>query len=86
MSAVETPAPARTTWSIDPTHSSVEFAVRHLMISTVKGRFNAVEGTIVLDEANPAASTAEITVQAASIDTGPSFLAFSNGGRARIGL
>jgi polyisoprenoid-binding protein YceI len=69
MSAVETPAPARTTWSIDPTHSSVEFAVRHLMISTVKGRFNAVEGTIVLDEANPAASTAEITVQAASIDT-----------------
>ena len=69
MSAVETSAPARTTWSIDPTHSNVEFAVRHLMITTVKGRFTAVEGTVVLDEANPAASTAEITVQVASIDT-----------------
>ena len=69
MSAVETPAPARTTWSIDPTHSNVEFAVRHLMITTVKGRFTAVEGTVVLDEANPAASAAEITVQVASIDT-----------------
>ena len=71
MSAVQTPAPAsiRTTWAIDPTHSSVEFAVRHLMISTVKGRFTAVDGTVVLDEANPAASTAEITVQVASIDT-----------------
>jgi polyisoprenoid-binding protein YceI len=67
--AAETPATTRTTWSIDPTHSSVEFAVRHLMITTVKGRFNAVEGTVVLDEANPAASTAEITIQAASIDT-----------------
>ena len=70
MSAVvETPVTSRTTWSIDPTHSNVEFAVRHLMIATVKGRFNAVEGTVVLDEANPAASTAEITVQVASIDT-----------------
>ena len=60
---------ARTTWSIDPTHSNVEFAVRHLMITTVKGRFTAVEGTVVLDEANPAASAAEITVQVASVDT-----------------
>jgi polyisoprenoid-binding protein YceI len=69
MSAVATSAPARTTWSIDPTHSNVEFAVRHLMIATVKGRFTTVEGTVVLDDANPAASTAEITVQVASIDT-----------------
>jgi polyisoprenoid-binding protein YceI len=69
MSAVETTAPARTTWSIDPAHTNVEFAVRHLMITTVKGRFTAVEGTAVLDEANPAASTVEITVQVASIDT-----------------
>ena len=69
MSAVETSAPARTTWSVDPTHSNVEFAVRHLMITTVKGRFTAVEGTVVLDEADPAASTVDITVQVASIDT-----------------
>ena len=69
MSAVETPAAARTTWSVDPAHSSVEFAVRHLMITTVKGRFTEVEGTVVLDEANPAASSADITVQVSSIDT-----------------
>ena len=69
MSAVQTPAPVRTTWSIDPSHSSVEFAVRHLMITTVKGRFTAVSGTVVLDEADPAASTADITVEVASIDT-----------------
>ena len=69
MSAVETPVTTRTTWSVDPAHSSVEFAVRHLMITTVKGRFTEVEGTVVLDEANPAASSADITVQVASIDT-----------------
>jgi polyisoprenoid-binding protein YceI len=69
MSAVETPTTASTIWSIDPTHSNVEFAVRHLMITTVKGRFTAVEGTVVLDEADPAGSSVEITVQVASIDT-----------------
>ena len=69
MSAVESPVSTRTIWSVDPAHSSVEFAVRHLMITTVKGRFTEVEGTVVLDEANPAASSADITVQVASIDT-----------------
>ena len=69
MSAAVQPVTDRTTWTIDPTHSSVEFSVRHLMISTVKGRFADVQGTVVLDEANPAASSADITVQVASIDT-----------------
>jgi polyisoprenoid-binding protein YceI len=69
MSAVQTSAPARTVWAIDPTHSNVEFAVRHLMITTVKGRFTAVSGTVVLDEADPTASSADITVEVASIDT-----------------
>ena len=46
--------PTLTTWKIDPPHSHVEFAVRHLMISTVKGRFGDVEGTVVTDEADPA--------------------------------
>src|SRR5215212_1109250 len=69
MSAVESPAATRTTWTVDPAHSSVEFAVRHLMITTVKGRFTGVTGTVVLDDADPAASTAEITVDVASIDT-----------------
>ena len=69
MSAAVQPVTDRTTWTIDPTHSSVEFSVRHLMISTVKGRFADVQGTVVLDEANPAASSADITIQVASIDT-----------------
>ena len=69
----QTLAPSTTTgvtsWSVDPTHSHVEFAVRHMMIATVKGRFAEVEGTIVLDEANPANSSVEARIAAASIDT-----------------
>ena len=38
-----------TTWKIDPTHTLVEFGIRHLMITTVKGRFGGVEGTITGD-------------------------------------
>ena len=60
---------SRTVWTIDPGHSNIEFAVRHLMITTVKGRFTEVQGTVVLDEADPASSSAEITVATASVDT-----------------
>jgi polyisoprenoid-binding protein YceI len=67
--AVATPAATRTTWSIDPVHSNVEFAVRHLMIATVKGRFTDVKGTVVTDEADPKANSVEVTIGAASIDT-----------------
>src|SRR5688500_9597808 len=66
--AVQTPA-GRTTWAVDPAHSSVEFAVRHLMITTVKGRFTDVKGTVVLDSAQPGRSSVDITVAVASIDT-----------------
>ena len=69
MSAVVQPVIGRTTWAIDPVHSSVEFAVRHLMITTVKGRFADVQGTVVLDDATPSGSSAEITIRASSIDT-----------------
>jgi polyisoprenoid-binding protein YceI len=57
-------------WTIDPTHSSAEFAVRHLMITTVKGRFKEVRGTVHLDEADPERSRVEAEVDVASIDTG----------------
>ena len=63
------PTAAVTTWTIDPVHSSVEFAVRHLMITTVKGRFTDVAGTVVVDEARPQQAAAEITVGVASVDT-----------------
>lgn len=58
-----------TTWSIDPVHSQVEFAVKHMMFTTVRGRFADVEGTIEIDEENPDRSSAEVRIGAASIDT-----------------
>jgi polyisoprenoid-binding protein YceI len=58
-----------TTWKIDPSHSHLEFAVRHLMISTVKGRFGVVEGTVRTDDADPAKADVSVTIDAASIDT-----------------
>ena len=69
MSTAIATAAGRTTWSVDPVHSNVEFAVRHLMITTVKGRFTDVRGTVVLDDERPEASSAEVTIGVASIDT-----------------
>ncbi|WP_052864986.1 YceI family protein [Streptomyces niger] len=57
-------------YAIDPAHSSIGFTVRHAMVTNVRGAFGAHEGTLHLDGANPAASTATIDVQIASIDTG----------------
>ena len=61
---------ATTTWNIDPTHTAVEFAVKHMMFTTVRGRFKDVKGTIEVDEQNPAGSTIEVEIAAASLDTG----------------
>src|SRR5689334_4575617 len=71
MTAVAAPATtlAAGTWQIDPAHTLVEFAVRHLMISTVKGRFGDVSGTIQVDGSDPAKSVVDVTINAASIDT-----------------
>jgi polyisoprenoid-binding protein YceI len=60
---------AVTTWTIDPAHSEVEFAVKHMMITTVKGWFADVEGTVVTDERNPSKSRVEVTIDTASINT-----------------
>jgi polyisoprenoid-binding protein YceI len=59
-----------TRWQIDPVHSTVEFAVKHMMFTTVRGRFKNFSGTILIDEENPDKSTAEAEFDAASIDTG----------------
>ena len=67
--SLESLAPSTTVWTIDPAHTGVEFAVRHLMISTVKGRFGDVKGTVELDLENPAAARVDVTIGAASIDT-----------------
>lgn len=66
---LQTQSTQLTTWQIDAAHSVVEFAVKHLMLATAKGRFATVSGTIVADEADPARSSVDVTIDAASIDT-----------------
>jgi polyisoprenoid-binding protein YceI len=56
------------TWKLDPVHSQVAFSVRHFL-TPVPGRFGTFDGQIAYDPANPAASTVEVTVDTASIDT-----------------
>jgi len=58
------------TWEADPAHSTVQFAVRHLMISTVRGAFTTFTATASGDPANPAAATIAASVDVSSIDTG----------------
>jgi polyisoprenoid-binding protein YceI len=58
------------TWNVDPSHSSVAFEVKHLMIATVRGHFSDFEGTLEAAEDDPANSRAWGVVRVASIDTG----------------
>jgi len=60
----------KTTWQIDPNHTTVEFAVKHMMFTTVRGRFKDVKGTVEADEDNPGQSTVSVEIAAASLDTG----------------
>ena len=70
MTAVQTaPTGAKTVWKLDPAHTLVEFAAKHLMISTVKGRIAGVEGEIVLDENEASNSTVEVILDAKTLDT-----------------
>ena len=70
MTSTLTTTPTSTTWQIDPAHSLVEFSVRHMMVSTVKGRFTGVSGTIVAHDVDHQLSSADITIDASSIATG----------------
>lgn len=56
-------------YAIDPTHSSVHFSVRHLMVSNVRGEFTKLTGTVKFDSEKPGTSTVEATIDAASIST-----------------
>jgi len=58
------------TWTIDPSHTRLGFIARHAMVTKVRGAFEDVAGTIVIDSANPSGSTAAVAVQLASINTG----------------
>jgi len=64
------PASAGTTaYQVDPRHSSANFAVTHLMISTVRGEFHGVNGTIVVDDSNIGNSSVNVTIDATTVDT-----------------
>lgn len=67
---VETGEAGTTTWQLDPTHSSVEFSVKHMMMTTVRGRFKDVTATLRGDRDHPDKAGVEATIGAASIDTG----------------
>jgi len=64
------PAGAATSdWKIDPQHSSAQFSVRHMAISTVRGAFSKVTGTILLDDNDITKSTVDVTIDASTVDT-----------------
>ena len=63
------PALAETVWEIDPAHTGVQFSIRHLMISNVRGQFTKVAGTVRGDEKDPTHAQVEATIDTASIDT-----------------
>jgi polyisoprenoid-binding protein YceI len=56
-------------YEIDPAHSSLQFSVRHLMVSNVRGTFTGVKGTALYDAANPSSSSVEATVDVNTINT-----------------
>lgn len=58
-----------TTWTVDPVHTSVTFGVRHMMVSTVRGEFQKVSGTVTWDPKRPEAAAVDVAIDVASINT-----------------
>lgn len=67
MSTLTTPAV--TTWNLDSIHSVVEFKVKHMMISNVKGLFTGMTSRLLLNEADLTQSSVEVSIEIASIQT-----------------
>ncbi len=59
-----------TTWKLDPAHTDITFSAKHMVITTVRGTFGDVDGTLEIDDATPTTARGEIRVQTASISTG----------------
>ena len=57
-------------WTLDAAHSQISFSVKHMMISTVRGRFDTFSGILDLNEENPTLSSLEVTIDLASVNTG----------------
>jgi polyisoprenoid-binding protein YceI len=60
---------ALSTWKIDPSHSAIAFSVRHMVVSKTRGRFTKWSGQLRFDPADPAASSVEVNIEPASLDT-----------------
>lgn len=60
----------KTTYQIDPAHSTAQFVVRHMMITNVRGSFNRLQGSIVYDAENPSASDLTAEIETKTISTG----------------
>jgi polyisoprenoid-binding protein YceI len=68
--AITTAAAAQAgSWKIDPNHSSAQFSVKHLGVSTVRGAFTKVSGSAVYDPADPSKDSLDATIEATSVDT-----------------
>jgi polyisoprenoid-binding protein YceI len=59
----------KTTYKIDPAHSSAQFTIRHMMITNVRGSFSGVTGTVVIDSENPGESTVDAVIDATTLNT-----------------
>jgi polyisoprenoid-binding protein YceI len=70
MSTATVPATLTGTYTLDPTHSRIGFVARHAMVPKVRGSFNEFNGSGYFDAADPANSKLQLTIKAASIDTG----------------
>lgn len=60
---------ATSTWKLDPRHSAAQFSVKHMGISTVRGGFSKVDGTVQYDEQDVTKSTVEVTIDVSTVDT-----------------
>ncbi len=69
MTATTTSEQKLSTWTIDASHSHVEFAVRHMMVATVKGHFEQVNGTVEWDGNNLESAVIDVEIPVASIST-----------------
>jgi polyisoprenoid-binding protein YceI len=60
----------KTKWNIDSAHSGINFSIRHMVVSKVRGRFGKFAGNLDLDDADLTKSTLTVTIDASSVDTG----------------
>ena len=69
ISSAYTTSAQAATYEIDPTHTTAQFSVRHLMVSNVRGEFTGIKGTVKYDPKDPAASVVDVTIDANTVNT-----------------